>query len=150
MKKISFTSWKVIIPILILAFIFFPKSLSSRVNLNKLPQNDFIIEVIHRNNLNEGGTVTSTRDITKLGELENFLDQYKSIPSFLEYMWPKNLGDEESYTINFKNDEEFLNTIVLYRKNFEVLPGKGVSRSYNVIGKNVDFNFLEEFTKSMN
>lgn len=115
-----------------------------------MPQNDLIIEVIHRNNILEGGTVTSTADITKIGELEKFLDQYKSMPFLIKTKRIEKLDDEESYTINFKSGEEFLTTIILYKKNFEVIPSIDTVRRYNVIGENIDFNFLEQFAKSMN
>ncbi|WP_250675274.1 hypothetical protein LZ906_016790 (plasmid) [Paraclostridium ghonii] len=146
MKKRNAMLWKGII-LVILVFVLFPKSLSSRVNLDNLYQNDLIIEVIHRNNLVESGTVTSTTDVTKLEELENFLDKYKSMPSIMHI---KKLDDEESYTINFKNNDEFLTTIVLYKKNLEVMPGIDTVRRYSVIGENIDFNFLEQFVKSIN
>ncbi|GAA0703446.1 hypothetical protein GCM10008904_10460 [Paraclostridium ghonii] len=147
MKKINTIPWEVIILTVILILVFLPKNLSSRVNLDNLFQNDLIIEVIHRNNLVESGTVTSTTDVTKLEELENFLDKYKSIPTIMSI---KQLDDEESYTINFKNDDEFLTTIVLYKKNLEVMPGSDTVRRYSVIGENIDFNFLEQFVKSIN
>ncbi|MBO3446498.1 hypothetical protein [Clostridium sp. CCUG 7971] len=148
-------TWKVIIVIVILAFVLFPKSLSSRINLNNLPKNNLTIEVIHRNNILEGGTITSTTDITKIEELENFLKQYKNIPVLLlKNKLEEKLDDEESYVINFKNGKEFLTTIVLYKKNFEIIPGKVKNLKffsmYNVIGENIDFNFLEQFVKSMN
>lgn len=123
--------------------------------MDNLPKNDLIIEVIHRNSILEGGTVTSTKDVTKIRELENFLDQYKSMPSLLKTKLLEKLDDEESYTINFKNDEECLTTIVLYKKNFNIYNKSKLISSidtidvYNIIGENIDFNFLEQFVKSM-
>lgn len=157
MKKRNAIPWKVIIVIVILAFVLFPKNLSSRANLDNLPKNNLTIEVIHRNNILEGGTVTSTTDITRIGKLENFLKQYKSIPVLLlKNKLEEKLDDEKSYVINFKNGKEFLTTIVLYKKNFKVyknfkvIPGIDTVRIYNVIEENIDFNFLEQFVKSMN
>lgn len=159
MKKRNVMPWKVIILIVILAvvaFVLFPKRLSSRIDLDNLPKDDLIIEVIHRNSILEGGTVTSTTDVTKIRELENFLDQYKSMPSLIKTKLLEKLDDEESYTINFKNNEGFLTTIVLYNKNFEVYNKFKLISSidtldvYNVIEENIDFNFLEQFVKSMN
>lgn len=159
MKKRNVMPWKVIILIVILAvvaFVLFPKRLSSRINLDNLAKDDLIIEVIHRNSILEGDTVTSTTDVTKIKELENFLDQYKSMPSLIKTKLLEKLDDEESYTINFKNNEGFLTTIVLYNKNFEVYNKFKLISSidtldvYNVIGENIDFNFLEQFVKSMN
>lgn len=147
MKKINTMPWEVIILTVILILVFLPKNLSSRINLDNLFQNDLIIEVIHRNNLVESGTVTSTTDVTKLEELKNFLDKYKSIPTIMSI---KQLDDDESYTINFKNDDEFLTTIVLYKKNIEIMPASNTVRRYSVIGDNIDFNFLEQFVKSIN
>lgn len=147
MKKINTMPWEVIILTVILILVFLPKNLSSRINLDNLFQNDLIIEVIHRNNLVESGTVTSTTDVTKLEELKNFLDKYKSIPTIMSI---KQIDDDESYTINFKNDDEFLTTIVLYKKNIEIMPASNTVRRYSVIGDNIDFNFLEQFVKSIN
>lgn len=155
MKKRNAMLWKIIIVILILAFVLFPKRLSSKINLDNLPKNNLTIEVIHRHNIFEGGTVTSTTDITKILELENFLKQYKSIPVLLlKSKLEEKLDDEESYVINFKNNKEFLTTIVLYKKNSKIIPGKVKNlkffRIYSVIGENIDFKFLEQFAKSMN
>lgn len=136
-----------IVFILILGFIFWPRSLSYRVNLNNFKEKGVTLELIHRNNIVESGTVSLTTDLKKIDELEEFLLKYKSIPTLTR---TKNLYDNESYTINIKSEDKILTTMILYNKNFEIITSTNKNFRYNIIGQNIDFKFLAEFVKSLN
>lgn len=143
--------------VMIVAYMFVPQTIPAEVKLEVFKSlnsekdlsyvNALNMEIIHRNNLAEVGTLYKTAKIDKVNSIVHFLGNYKCRT---DYNQLRNIEDLESYFIHVKSGNETYFSIYLCKENLSITSKLHPSGpKFVVVGDKIDFNFLEQFVQSM-
>lgn len=126
---------------LMVLFLFFPRSM---VKTSKIPDTieaEVSLRMIHRENISEGGLETKSKDLTSIKTLVNELQ------SFMVIRNPFNCIHEgsEAFLIDLAFNNGYEETLYIVPNNCVFIDNV----HYKVINKDIDYEFLREFFKSV-
>lgn len=143
-KKTIIKSVVIIILIFGCIYIYYPRSIYSRINFSKLESTENIeIKAIHKQGaLNDGTEISVSSD--KLPELIEIFKKYKTTHNFLNL---KNANKKEIYILKFNYEGEELGWIGI-SDDYVAINENGVgTREYITAGSKIDLSFLNELLK---
>ncbi len=125
-------------------YIYYPRSIYSRINFSKLESTKNIeVNVIYKQGaLNDGTEITVSSD--KLPELIEIFKKYKTTHNFLNL---KNANKKDIYIIKFNYEGKELGWIGI-SDDYVAINENGVgTREYIAIGSKIDLSILNELLK---
>jgi len=131
---------------IIICVIFWPKDVV-KLNSDDIEFTTPVsLRIIHRNSIEEAGTLVETKDIKEVKELLTYLKPYKSVPIPVSF---KNFDKEKSYYIRIdSNSDEILNISVLGNGYIRIEKNRGF-KHYKIINGPLDLDFLKEYFDSL-
>jgi len=143
-KKTIIKSVVIVILIFGCIYIYYPRSIYSRINFSKLEFTENIeIKAIYKQGaLNDGTEISVSSD--KLPELIEIFKKYKTTHNFLNL---KNANKKEIYILKFNYEGEELGWIGI-SDDYVAINENGVgTREYITAGSKIDLSFLNELLK---
>ncbi|WP_010299742.1 hypothetical protein [Clostridium senegalense] len=132
---------------IILIYLFYPDTLSSKINLEKLSQTGNLkLEFIHRNNILEGGDVTV---ISNQNDINKFIDLISNYKCIRDVVFTKKLDKVETYNINFRINDEIVSSMYFSESYIYLnIEDSMIKRKRYIMLDYIDFKLLNEFVES--
>lgn len=132
---------------IILIYLFYPDTLSSKINLEKLSQTGNLkLEFIHRNNILEGGDVTI---ISNQSDINKFIDLISNYKCIRDVVLTKKLDKVETYNINFRINDEIVGSMYFSESYVYLnIEDSIIKRKRYIMLDYIEFKLLNEFVES--
>ncbi|GAA0117644.1 hypothetical protein [Clostridium senegalense] len=133
---------------IILIYLFYPDTLSSKIDLEKLSQTDnFKLEFIHRNNILEGGDVTI---ISNQSDINKFIDLISNYKCVRDVVLTKKLDKVETYNINFRINDGIVGSMYFSESYVYLnIEDSIIKRKRYIMLDYIDFKLLNKFVESL-
>ncbi|WP_061997011.1 hypothetical protein [Clostridium sp. ATCC 25772] len=133
---------------IILIYLFYPDTLSSKINLEKLSQTGNLkLEFIHRNNILEDGDVTI---ISNQNDINKFIDLISNYKCIRDVVLTKKLDKVETYNINFRINDEIVGSMYFSESYVYLnIEDSIIKRKRYIMLDYIDFKLLNEFVESL-
>ncbi|NEU05514.1 hypothetical protein [Clostridium senegalense] len=133
---------------IILIYLFYPDTIVSKIDLEKLSQTGNLkLEFIHRNNILEGGDVTV---ISNKSDINKFIDLISNYKCIRDVVFTKNLHKVETYNINFRINDKIVGSMCFSESYVYLnIEDSIIKRKRYIMLDYIDFKSLNEFVESL-
>lgn len=157
MKKRDLTIATIIGMAIIIGYMFVPQKITSEVKLDVFKSLESIedlsnidnlnMEIIHRKGMSQEEKTYETTNIDKIEAVVDFLGNYKCMTDFNQL---RKVNNMESYNIKVMTGNETFFFINLCREYLSITSKMHPSGpKFIVVGKDIDFRFLEKLVQSL-
>lgn len=148
MKKNKFLLIIMLLYIIVILFLLYPRELVRIIGNEPPISNDTSLSIIQRHNILESGNVVESLDKNACNEIYNYLNTFKYTRSNMSY---KKLDGKETYVISMKNnDEEIFYAAIRGNSHVSIMDKNENWTLYKVIGEKIDLNYFENIFNSLN